>query len=353
MKVLALAADKGGSAFYRMEEPARVAKALGVDIRVTTDISVSAEQDTSTQLTKVLEIQEDIDLLIVQRPLDNSLTSLIRQAKRQGIATIVELDDDFSTVHSMNVASSNMYDITHSGADWVTKAALEADHLSVSTPALLKYAPHKRATILRNNVPESIFDLEKVARGDTRLSLGWTGSVSTHPVDLQQTKGSIAEILGNSSLQFNVIGDGENVRRNLRLPKDYPLSASGWVDRKDYFLYLATFIDIGIVPLELSKFNQAKSALKGLEMAALGVPFVASPTSEYLRLEAYGVGKTAKSPGDWKRHLNRWIDNTSSLERDAVSYRDRIKESFTYEANASQWLEAWEQAIDYRKKHNE
>lgn len=351
MKVLALAADTGGSAFYRMEEPSRVLAALGVDVEVSTGISVTAEQNTKTNLVTVSDIQEDIDLLVVQRPLDNALTSLIQQAKRQGIATIVEIDDDFHTVHRDNVAAKHLNSLTYSGADWISKACKEADLVSVSTPALLKYAPHKRSAVLRNNVPESIFATPNLRAGE--LSLGWSGTVSTHPNDLQQTRGVIAELLSNEDLRFNVVGDGELVRRNLGLPKDYPLYATGWVDRSDYFSALSATMDVGIVPLELSNFNNAKSDLKGLEMAALGIPFVASPTAEYLRLEAYGVGKTAKAPGDWRRHLRTLLDDSSRRERIAESYRDRIQETRTYELNAHQWLQAWEQAIDYRKKHNE
>jgi glycosyltransferase involved in cell wall biosynthesis len=111
-------------------------------------------------------------------------------------------------------------------------------------------------------------------------------------------------------------------------------------------------LDIGIVPLEISPFNQAKSALKGLEYAALGIPFIASPTREYERLELYGVGKTAKTPAEWRKHLQRMIDRTSETERIANENRAKIREEHTYRVNAPQWIEAWEKAIAYRKTHH-
>jgi hypothetical protein len=40
-------------------------------------------------------------------------------------------------------------------------------------------------------------------------------------------------------------------------------------------------IHVGLVPLTRGPFNEAKSYLKGLEYAAAGIPFIATPTEEY------------------------------------------------------------------------
>lgn len=348
MKVLALAADEGGCGFYRVRAPAEELKLLGVDVTVDGGIDVTAEKDSDGIYT-VSEIKTDADLIVVQRPLDNAMTAVIRQAQKQGIATVVELDDDFDSVHRDNVAHDAVNGGKAMGSHWITEAANLADLVTVSTPQLTKYARHGRYAILRNCVPQSIFDqpFEKPEPDFTRI--GWTGTVQTHPNDLQETKGSIATILRDNELPFNVIGDGSQVARNLGLDKGTDVYSTGWVDLSLYYHYLSKFIDIGIVPLEISTFNQAKSALKGLEYAALGIPFVASPTREYIRLEAYGIGKTAKTPGEWRKHLQRMIDRPEETERIANEARGRIEEQFTYRVNAPQWLEAWERAIDYRK----
>jgi glycosyltransferase involved in cell wall biosynthesis len=235
------------------------------------------------------------------------------------------------------------------GPQWVEKSTEIADHVTVSTPQLTKYARHGRNSILRNCVPQSIFSVTpKVAPLHPRL--GWTGSVQTHPDDLQQTKGAVAKVLKSNNLLFNVVGDGQFVRTNLGIDKDVEVYATGWTqDINLYYQAVHDFIDIGITPLELSPFNQAKSALKGLEYAALGIPFVASPTREYERLEAYGIGKTAKTPAEWRKHLQRMIDRSSETERIAKESRDRMEAMFTYKVTAPEWIEAWEKAITYRK----
>lgn len=351
MKVLGLAADSGGCGFYRMRAPAEAIAKLGVDVTIDTEVEVSAYTN-SEGLVTVDEVKTDADLIIFQRPLDNAMSAVIKQAKRQGIATMVEIDDDFSTVHARNVAHDAMAGKT-SGNQWVETAASLADHVSISTPQLAKYARHGRYSILRNCVPNSIFETSTPKSDQSWPRIGWTGTVQTHPTDLQVTRGRVSDVLKTNGLPFNVIGDGEMVATNLGLAPETSVFATGWVQLDMYYQYLYSFLDIGIVPLELSPFNQAKSYLKGLEYAALGIPFVASATREYELLAVNGIGKIAKSPGDWRKHLQRMIDRPAETERIARESRDRIEAQFTYSVNAPKWIESWEKAIDYRKTHNE
>lgn len=352
MKVLGLAADNGGCGFYRMRAPSAEAAKLGVDITIEEGISVEATKDTKDGMVHVIEVHTDADLIILQRPLDNAMTAVLKQAKRQGIATMVEIDDDFSTVHTRNVAHNAMVG-KDSGHQWVKTAAELADHVSISTPQLAKYARHGRYSVLRNCVPDSIFTTTTPKSDQIWPRIGWSGTVQTHPTDLQETKGRVGEVLKANGLPFNVVGDGDFVARNLGLYPETEIYATGWVSLDMYYQYLYSFVDIGIVPLELSPFNQAKSYLKGLEYGALGIPFVASPTREYELLAVHGIGKVANSPGEWKKHLQRMIDRPAETERIALESRDRIEAEHTYSVNAPQWIEAWEKAIHYRKTHNE
>jgi glycosyltransferase involved in cell wall biosynthesis len=349
MKVLALSTSPGGCEFYRLSEPARVASELGVNVEVSLFVDVEASLDTSTSMTTVHEIHSDVDLIVIQRPLDNMYVSLIEQAKRQGIATIVELDDDFEMVHTKNIAHHDTMSHAHSGPDWLKKACAAADHVTVSTPALEKYGVGK-STVLRNCVPESIFDWTPVYELNREpVTVGWTGTTQVHPYDLQETRGAIGAFLKDNHLGFTVVGDQTDVQRFLELDKDTPFSATGWVELSAYYEALRDSMDIGIVPLEMSPFNQAKSALKGLEMAALGIPFVASSTREYERFELYGVGKTASNAREWRKHLQKWMDRPLTRDSDARKYREIVYNENTIERNASEWVETWERTIAFRK----
>lgn len=347
MKVLVLSTDDGGCAYYRVYEPVRASRLLGVDVTAATDVEVLAEYFPGTGLTSVSEVQTDADVIVIQRPMDNAFTSLIQQAKRQGIATIVELDDDFESVHPNNVAADTLHAFKGHGPQWIRAAAEAADHVIVSTPALTKYAPHGRVSVLRNCVPESIFDVKPAyERERDGISVGWTGTIQTHPTDLQQTKGALRDVTKDGVF---VVGDGRQVLTALRLPESSPFYATGWMDGMDAYYEAITGMDVGMVPLDIIPFNQAKSALKGLEMAALGVPFVASPTREYERLAAYGVGTVAKGPSDWARKLNRLTQRESERVKIAKQYQEIIYNEMTYEKNAEGWVSAWETALRHRR----
>jgi glycosyltransferase involved in cell wall biosynthesis len=116
----------------------------------------------------------------------------------------------------------------------------------------------------------------------------------------------------------------------------------------DYFQALSS-IDVGIVPLAPTPFNGAKSPLKGLEWAAAGVPFVASPTREYERLAAQGVGTIASSPDEWAQKLGELIDDEALRLERAHTARRLVRERFLLSDNAWRWPKAWERAHRNRR----
>jgi hypothetical protein len=350
VKVLILRADAGGCAFYRVQEPARVISEQfpEIDIEVTTEIAVQADLDPNTRLTKVSEVETDADVIVVQRPLKQGLGAMLEQARRQGIATVVELDDDFSTISRNNRA----YPMVQPGRspldnkEWLAQAADAADLLTCTTEELSKY--NERYVVLPNYVPASILDIKRPERD--RPVVGWTGTLQVHPDDLQVTRGQIGKVMADAKADFFVVGDGAGVQDALKLRTDTKTSASGWVPLENYYQTIADNIDIGIVPLERSDFNNAKSWLKGLEFAALGIPFVATSTADYQRLADLGVGHLAHDHNGFRYALRNWLNEPWTARIDGESYRDVVREHLTYELHAKDWVRAWELAIDTRKK---
>ncbi len=109
-----------------------------------------------------------------------------------------------------------------------------------------------------------------------------------------------------------------------------------------YLLTIDTFA-VGIVPLEPSGFNDSKSYLKGLEYASLGVPFVASPTSEYVKFNRYGLGVLASREYEWYVELRKF-DDKSYLAEMSQKHRE-LARNFAIDLNAWRWEEAWQEAI--------
>jgi hypothetical protein len=89
--------------------------------------------------------------------------------------------------------------------------------------------------------------------------------------------------------------------------------------------YPSLFVfDVGIAPLSAVPFNQAKSAIKGLEYAAAGIPFVASPLDAYRALHAEGIGLLARKRRHWRPLLEQLRDPTFRAD-EAAKNRELVK----------------------------
>lgn len=325
MRVELFKADSGACSFYRLTLPA---KNSGVPTWLSDSITIGYEDG------RVVDAVSDADVAVFARPTRWTLVEAIRCLQARGVAVVVDMDDDFTAIDPQNTA----WAATRTVEDW--KAASEAcriaDLVTVTTAALAKrYAPHGRYAVLPNYIPKTYLDITSDRDGE---SVGWAGSVSTHPNDLQVTRGAVATAIRETGARFLVVGDGAKVRTNLGL--DTPPLTTGIVSLEDYPCAVARF-DVGIVPLADSPFNQAKSALKLLEYSALGIPAVVSPTPDNLRL---GAGVAARKPRDWRHELVRLLTDTSY--RTDMTQADReIAEANTIEGNGWRWAEAWARAL--------
>lgn len=365
MRVRVYTADTGGCGWYRLIFPARVLQAEGYDVECVThedegaDSFTTLKEDVPHTLTmsdgSVQEVllpkvrgvvKPDCDVVVLQRPLRRELVECIPYLQEHGVAVVVELDDDFEKIPPRNVAWKQ----THPGNSpernhrWLRLACEMADLVTCSTPAL---AASYSGYLLPNLVPESYFKIEGEKDADGPPVIGWTGNVQNHPDDLQESGNAVRRLLANKEARIAVVGDGMWVAYSLGLAQGTVVPASGFVPINHYPGYMAQF-DLGIVPLQLNAFNEAKSWLKGLEFAALGVPFVASPTREYRALAARGAGVTARGPKGWYGLLRHWAIDADARQAAGAAARDAVRE-MTYENHADRWWMAWQIAAGKRK----
>lgn len=356
-KVLALRADYGGCSKYRLVEPIKELEKQGfdLDIRIDQDLAIDGEKITSGNRYEynIFEIQEDIDLLILQRPLNKSIYAVAEQAKKQGIAVVVELDDDLDSVHPNNSAFKSVHPrhSPDSNYEWVWKTCALADMVTVSTPHLTRWGSEVgvETAVLRNCIPDEVFDNPPAASIAVSAGLGWTGTVTTHPEDLLEVGDAVARVLRRHSQSFHVVGDSMAVSHQLGLGSPTEVVATGWVDLEDYMSTIKQHISVGVVPLQLIPFNEGKSNLKGLEMASLGIPFVASPTSEYRYLASLGVGQIAHTPTEWYKALNRLLTDDRKAYMMGQKYQRIVSDNYRYSQHAHKWFTAWEKAVQNSK----
>lgn len=288
-------------------------------------------------------VHPDADILVIQRPMKDIWPHAIPRLQAKGVRVVVEIDDDFDAISRRNVSWSNVQPQNNptNNRDHLRRACALADHVVVSTPALAaRYGRHGRVSVVPNMVPARYLDVTAAAHDG--VIVGWSGSIETHPDDLQVCGAGVAQAVAATGATFAVVGTGRGVQQRLGLRE--PVRACGWRPIDEYPTAMAQ-IDVGIVPLELSAFNEAKSALKMMEFAALGVPAVVSPTSDNLRMHHYGLGWIAEKPKNWQRCVSSLVREQGVREHVAGQGRE-IMRDFTIEGNCGRWWDAWTKALN-------
>lgn len=346
MRVLCLPADSTGCGHFRMIWVARQLANQGHDVQLmmpeqrNLKIVTDGEHVAEVHLTR-----DDADVIVLQRVTHPLVAAAIPVIRANGVAVVVDVDDDLSAVHPRNPAYAAMHPAGRSGRapeqkrhSWhhLTAACRDATWVTVSTPALLDtYAPHGRGSVLPNVLPEIYF---QQTRRDSAV-IGWPASIQTHPDDPAVTGGAIARLVAEGE-DFKVMADPTTTGAAFGLPADPP--GRPGIALADWPAAVAE-LGVGIAPLTDTRFNAAKSWLKPLEMAALGVPVVMSPRPEYQRLHALGVGVLAGRPRAWYRELRRLVD--SEAARLELSQQGRAAvDDLRVTTQAWRWMEAWEQA---------
>lgn len=349
MRIVVYPADKGGCGYFRLIWPTQLLAAAGhdVEIRPPENRGLKLRIGPGDHVDDVLDV-DGVDVIVFQRLTHQWMAEAVPLLRAKGIAVVVDVDDDLTTVHPRNPAYRSMHPSNAGKLDRATRqvhrhswqhlaaACREATLVTVSTPALLKrYAAHGRGHVIYNHLPDTYYGVEHT---DSDI-IGWPAALASHPDDPGAVGGAIARMVAEGA-RFRVVGDPVGTGAAFGLPWD-PEGHTG-VGIHDWPAAV-TEIGIGVAPLADTVFNAAKSWLKPLEMSALGIPWVASPRVEYARLHARGAGALASNPRRWHRELRRLADSAALREERAGAGRE-VAEGLRLSANAWRWMEAWSRA---------
>lgn len=352
MKTYIFPADRFGSGSYRLIWPAQALHNQGHQVVIVDpanrDSAINCMMDKNTGEMVDVQIPEDADVMVFQRISHAQIVKAIPLIRKRGVAVVIDMDDDLSTIHPSNPAFAFMHPKgPYPDHSWHNAqiACESATMLVASAPSIVaKYAPHGRGRVFHNYVPGFMLDIPHV---DSDV-IGWPGSVHSHPDDLQ-AMGTAPARLAQAGHTLAAIGDGKGVQEAWGLPAHVPVHASGTVDIQQWG-HAVTKLGIGVVPLADTVFNQSKSWLKGIEMAAVGVPFVASPRTEYVRLhKEAGLGLLAKDQKDWYRKLHLLATNEQMRLETSLQGRETMAD-YTIEGNAWRLAEIWREALRIQRK---
>lgn len=282
---------------------------------------------------------EEIDVLVMQRP---AFSLGMRQIDRLAgsVTLVVETDDDMMRVELSN-HGSDRFAADPRNAESVEYCLRRAEMITVSTPYLAElYAPlNPNIRVLPNFVKAGLLDLRRKRR--ERVTVGWQGGVS-HLIDLCRIQDPLREVLdAHPDVDMHWIGVDYSplVRRPCRF--------TPWSDDVGNY-YKQVDFDIAIAPLADVPFNRAKSYLKALDAAALGIPIVATDMEPYRDFVIDGVtGYLVRTAEEWVARLTELIHDTAAREEMGAKAHEHAQ-AFTMEGNWRLWEAAYEAAAGGR-----
>lgn len=335
-RICVLPADEGGCGYLRVLFPAQMMAVNGLSITAQKPGNVTAFRYEAVRGEVHLLGQPDFDVLVLQRPTSVLWPKAIVALQQVGVRIVVDIDDDVMSISPKHPAWRETHPkySPNENRDHQLASLRLADQVVVTTEGLqARYG----GVVVPNAIPESYLTEEKPER-DGPLWVGWTGAVWTHPDDLDVTGGGVARAVESEGAQFVSIGSPKGVAKGLRL-RNEPIDL-GAAPITGYPKLVAQ-LDVGIAPLAETDFNfRSKSALKPLDYAACGVPFVCSPSDAYREFVAEGVGFLARRPNDWQKYIRRLL-TSPALRAEQAEVGRKVAAAHTIERCWPLFAEAW------------
>lgn len=271
------------------------------------------------------------DIIIMQRLMHKGLADHIAQGKSVGQYIINDLDDWYWGLDPSNNAFKHSHPKFNSkeNVNYYKSVLSRSSLLTVSTTYLAdRVSRFIRAdiTVIKNKVAVDNFSVKQHTVSDVPV-VGWAGSTAHRSGDVETIAGILKPLYKTGAIKLMHVGHhagAPSFASKLGLT-DSDVVTTPLVSSHDYPKALT--MDIGVVPLRVTPFNQAKSDIKGLEYSAAGIPFVAQSIDAYDELFESGIGRTAKRPHEWAKHLKALCDpkvreEEGSRNRELVRVRD-------------------------------
>lgn len=286
---------------------------------------------------------DKLDVVVLKLFMYHDARNMIEKAREWGQVVIIDVDDWFLGLPQTNIA----FETTHpkNSKEWnrelMHNSYSAADALIHSTEFLKKgYERYNNNHyIVRNAVDPNIF-LKRYDNSKDKPIIGWVGIMLWRQHDVETLMGWLGSFLEKHDLMFYHAGMlMDRPKQFAELTKMDPerlMEVTG-TNVWNYGNILLP-MDIGIVPLDGSPFNEAKSSLKGVEYAMSGIPFVASSTNEYRILHEEGAGRVAKKTSEWIKHLEAYLD-PAIRKAEAQKGWETVMDKYNLTTKVNDWSE--------------
>lgn len=282
-------------------------------------------------------VPEDADVIIGQRVSLGDATNVWQYLCRKGRSRMVlELDDDLWTIDPANARAYRAF--TPELLDNLERNIETSDAVTVTTDHLADVVSkwNSNVTVVPNRIPGWLLEHQRPV--NEHLTIGWGGSAS-HVIDWDEPAPQVGRFLKrNPQVRAHLMG---GMFPSMRSWPTSQIRTTKWVASvADYYRTLD--FDIGLAPLKPHVFNRSKSNLRLVEMAALGIPVVASDYGPYADPSLHGKrGFLVKSDHEWGSHLHRLVSDPDLRDRMGRNARQWAAQH-TVEGNLGDWLAAWQ-----------
>jgi hypothetical protein len=325
--------DDSGCAWYRMLLPMRELEKHGYDVTYA-----SGDVVRGNGFTTAATAGHDV---VVGERLDNPRgVHVWRECRTPTSRLVYELDDDVFSIGPDNWNAYHVYRqelVRDTAIHSMEVADLVTTTVEPLAEVLREFNPNVR--VLPNMIPGYVCDIERTRR--ERPCVGWMGGAS-HGLDI----GVIADPVRRFLRRFpgwDLRLVGTDYRATFKAPKDQAVF-SRWIQVQDNpeGFYRSMDFDIGLAPLLPSPVTQAKSAIKALEYAALGIPVIATDWGPYPDFIRHGeTGFLVKRDHEWLQYLSMLASDAELREGMGQKARALAREN-TYDEGWRMWADAYE-----------
>lgn len=319
--VLAHPADHYACGRYRVTDPLTAMIRAGMIEGISTDYFLDDETLASLRP----------DVVVFQRVLELDQIAAIKRYRKilPNARFVMDIDDLISEIPATNRFRKGFH---NDAIERFKKAASLCDRLVTSTDFLNheygNYAPE--SIVCLNSLPDHPWAklAHYVTGHNKKPRVGWAGS-SGHLGDLK----IIAPVILWTCHEIDWVMFGavpESIRKHCA---EYHPAVS--ID--DYPAKLAGLaLDLAVAPLEVSRYNHAKSALRILELGACGYPVLCSDGvgAFDLDLPVYRTKNTTEAWINTIRHLISPVQPQSDLYYQIMS-------QYLLSTRLNQWFVAW------------
>ena len=326
--------EPNGCAYYRMALPSRQLQSMGWDTamglpRVHPERGIGVAHDDGAFF--------GFNVSVFKLLMHESVPSLMNMMQSRGEKIVVDVDDFHFGIDPDNIAArkTDPNKNAENNRMFYEMGIRQADVVTVSTEFLANFyeARCRRVRLVRNALDVERYDMVEQIE---RPVFGWVGGTLWRSRDIEMLRDWLPAFVDDHKVGVHHSGHIPNdtrhfgVRAGLRRVTTAPMSPVS------QYPSLLQHFHIGLVPLRLNDFNQSKSYLKGLEYAAAGIPFIATPSEEYKILYDRGVGRLASTADEWRDHATELLD--PEVRRDeAERQRGIVEREFNITTRGLEW----------------